>query len=90
MMRLALVPLLALLLCGQAVGQSIQPTKIRVRGHPGIELHYIEQGHGEPLILLYGGQGDYRSWEPQMKVLSPQFSQAFNEAVLKFFANHRR
>lgn len=69
-MRLALLPLLSLLLCGQAIGQSVQPTKIRVGG---VELHYIEQGQGEPLILLHGGQGDYRSWGPQMKVLSPQF-----------------
>jgi non-heme chloroperoxidase len=70
MMRLALLSLLSLPLCGQAIGQSVQPTKIRVRG---IELHYIEQGQGEPLILLHGGQGDYRSWEPQMKLLSQQF-----------------
>jgi len=70
MMRVVLLTLLFLLLCGQAIGQSAQPTKIRVRG---VELHYIEQGQGEPLILLHGGQGDYRSWEPQMKVLSPQF-----------------
>jgi pimeloyl-ACP methyl ester carboxylesterase len=70
MMRLAFLPLLSLLLCAQAIGQSVQPTKIHVGG---VELHYIEQGQGEPLILLHGGQGDYRSWEPQMKVLSPQF-----------------
>jgi len=69
-MRVVLHTLLFLLLCGQAKGQSAQPTKIRVRG---VELHYIEQGQGEPLILLHGGQGDYRSWEPQMKVLSPQY-----------------
>jgi non-heme chloroperoxidase len=71
MMKLALLLLLSLLLCGQTIGQSVQPTKIRVRS--GIELHYVEQGQGEPLILLHGGQGDYRSWEPQMKALSPQF-----------------
>lgn len=70
MMRLALLPLLLLLLCGQAVGQSAQPTRIRVRG---VELHYIEQGQGEPLILLHGGQGDYRSWEPQIKAFSQQY-----------------
>jgi non-heme chloroperoxidase len=70
MIRLALLLLLSFLLCGQSIGQSVQPTKIRVRG---IELHYIQQGQGEPLILLHGGQGDYRSWEPQMKVLSSQF-----------------
>jgi pimeloyl-ACP methyl ester carboxylesterase len=70
MIRLALLPLLTLLLCAQAIGQSVQLTKIQVNG---VELHYIEQGSGEPLILLHGGQGDYRSWEPQMKALSPQF-----------------
>lgn len=57
MMRLALLPLLALLLCGQVIGQSVQPTRILVGG---IEIHYIERGQGEPLILLHGGQGDYR------------------------------
>jgi pimeloyl-ACP methyl ester carboxylesterase len=70
MVRLAVLPLLSLLLYTQAIGQSVQPTKINVRG---IELHYIEQGHGEPLVLLHGGQGDYRSWESLMKVLSPQY-----------------
>ena len=73
MMRLALLPLLSLLLCGQALGQSVQPTKIRVRGHRGIELHYIQQGQGAPLILLHGGAGDYRSWEPQIKAYSQQY-----------------
>jgi pimeloyl-ACP methyl ester carboxylesterase len=43
------------------------PTKIIVNG---VELHYISAGHGEPVILLHGGQGDYRSWEPQMAALS--------------------
>ena len=70
MMRLASLPLLSLLLCAQAVGQNVQPIKIHVRG---IELHYIKQGQGEPLILLHGGQGDYRSWESLMNLLSPQY-----------------
>ena len=70
MLRLALLLLLSLLLCVPAIAQSVQPTKIRVNG---VELHYIEQGQGEPLILLHGGQGDYRSWALQMKVFSQQF-----------------
>lgn len=69
-MKLAFLALLSLLLCGQSIGQNIQPTRILVGG---VELHYIEQGKGEPLILLHGGQGDYRSWESQLKALSPQF-----------------
>ena len=94
-MRLALFPVLSLLLCVQAIAQSVQPTqptKVRVRG---IELHYIQQGHGEPLILLHGGTCDYRSLEPQMteQAIIPKAGhgsprenpKAFNEAVLKIF-----
>ena len=44
-----------------------EPTKIHVNG---VDLHYISAGSGEPVILLHGGQGDYRSWEPQMAELS--------------------
>jgi pimeloyl-ACP methyl ester carboxylesterase len=68
--RILLTPLLLLLLCAQAATQSVQPTKIQVRG---VELHYIEQGQGEPLILLHGGMGDYRSWEPQIKAFSQHY-----------------
>jgi non-heme chloroperoxidase len=50
--------------------KSVQLAKIRVRG---VELHYIEEGRGDPLILLHGGQGDYRSWEPQIKAFSQQY-----------------
>ena len=33
--------------------------------------HIIESARsGEPVILLHGGQGDYRSGEPQMRELS--------------------
>ncbi len=32
----------------------------------GVELHYIEQGQGEPLVLLHGGLSDYRRFAPQM------------------------
>jgi pimeloyl-ACP methyl ester carboxylesterase len=39
----------------------------------GVELHYIEQGHGDPVILLHGGQGDYRAWSPQILVLKPHY-----------------
>src|SRR6266536_5482802 len=70
MLRSALTLLLILLLHQPALAQSLQPTKIRANG---VELHYIEQGQGEAIVLLHGGQGDYRSWELLMKVLSPQY-----------------
>ncbi len=62
--------LLSALFCGMATGQSLRPTKVSVNG---VELHYVERGRGEPLILLHGGQGDYRSWAPQMEELSRSF-----------------
>jgi len=34
---------------GPAASHSVQPTQMHVRG---VELHYIEAGRGEPLILL--------------------------------------
>ena len=53
-----------------ASGQAPAPTTLNTHG---IELTYVEQGHGAPVILLHGGQGDYRSWAPQLAALSPHF-----------------
>jgi pimeloyl-ACP methyl ester carboxylesterase len=62
---------IALLLCSVlARAQTLDPKRLVVGG---VELHYIEQGQGEPLILLHGGQGDYRSWQPHMDALSPRY-----------------
>jgi pimeloyl-ACP methyl ester carboxylesterase len=33
----------------------------------GVDLAYIEQGHGEPVLFVHGGTGDYRDWEQQLK-----------------------
>jgi hypothetical protein len=50
-----LAALLLLPSLGPAFAQSGQPTRVVVGD---VELHYIEQGQGEALILLHGGQGD--------------------------------
>lgn len=62
--------LLSVVFCGLASGQGVPPTKVRVNG---ADLHYVERGRGEPLILLHGGQGDYRSCAPQMEEFSRSF-----------------
>lgn len=62
--------LLLTLFCGQATGQAARPTKVRVGG---VELHYVQRGSGEPLILLHGGQGDYGTCGPQVDELSRSF-----------------
>ena len=65
-----LVAALVSLALGLVSAQTERPTRIRANG---VELHYIEQGQGEPLILLHGGQGDYRAWPPQLQALSPRY-----------------
>jgi len=62
--------LFVLLLSTQAVGQQPQPIRIDVNG---IELHYVEQGSGEPVIFIHGGSGDYRAWLSQLKIFSSHF-----------------
>ena len=62
--------LLSMMLCRAVAGQSDGAVRIRV---DGVELHYVESGRGEPLILLHGGQGDYRSWGAQMDALSRHY-----------------
>jgi len=69
-MRYVLASSFLFLLSAQVFGQSIQPVKIQVNG---VELHYIEKGQGEALILLHGGIGDYRSWNPQVQAFAPDY-----------------
>ena len=57
------------LLCA-AGGQATEPIKVHVNC---VDLHYIEEGRGEPIILLHGGQGDYRAWRPQIDALSKRY-----------------
>jgi len=63
------LPILFLLLAIQVSGQT-QPAKILFNG---IELNYIEQGQGDPVIFIHGGSGDYRAWEPQVKLFSANY-----------------
>lgn len=53
-----------------AAAQSAELKKVNVNG---VEIHYIERGAGEPLILLHGGLFDYRSWEPQFEEFSKHY-----------------
>lgn len=71
-MKATLSFLAAAVMLGSAMahGETVEPRQISVGG---VELHYIEQGSGEPLILLHGGQGDYRSWRPHIEALSPDY-----------------
>lgn len=53
-----------------SLARSAEPVKV-MAGQ--VHLHYTEQGQGQPVILLHGGQADYRAWQPQIDVLAPQY-----------------
>ena len=46
-----------------------QLTRLRVNG---VELHYLENGKGVPVIFVHGGLDDYRMWEAQVEPFSQQ------------------
>ena len=54
----------------QGENQNQEPRKVIVGA---VELHYIEKGKGEPLILLHGGQGDYRAWPRQIEAFASRY-----------------
>jgi pimeloyl-ACP methyl ester carboxylesterase len=39
----------------------------------GVELHYVAQGQGAPVVLVHGGLADYREWAPQMERFARHF-----------------
>jgi pimeloyl-ACP methyl ester carboxylesterase len=39
----------------------------------GVELSYIEQGTGAPVVFVHGAGGDLRAWEPQRQAIAPQY-----------------
>lgn len=61
---------LAMLVSVEVGGQGLTPQRIALGG---VELHFIEQGQGEPVILLHGGQADYRMWQTHMQELSQHY-----------------
>jgi pimeloyl-ACP methyl ester carboxylesterase len=44
--------------------------KVRVNG---VELHYLDKGSGIPVVLIHGGLGDYREWNPQIERISSHY-----------------
>ena len=62
--------LLCLGVCFTGYGQIPEARKIDL---DGVEIHYIEKGTGEPLVLLHGGLYDLRSWEPQFAEFAKKY-----------------
>ncbi len=39
----------------------------------GVDLHYIEAGKGDPIVLVHGSLSDYRTWGPEVKSFSKRY-----------------
>ena len=39
----------------------------------GVDLAYVQQGQGEPVLFVHGGSGDYRAWEQQMDAFGARY-----------------
>jgi pimeloyl-ACP methyl ester carboxylesterase len=48
---------------GESVSKRPPPQRITING---AELHYVEEGAGEPVVFVHGGLGDFRTWGPQV------------------------
>jgi hypothetical protein len=44
--------------------------KIRANG---VELHYIDQGKGVPVVFVHGGLVDYRRWFDQVEPFAKKY-----------------
>ena len=47
-----------------------QTRQLRVNG---VDLSYIEQGSGAPVVFVHGAVGDLRAWEPQRQAIATQY-----------------
>ena len=36
----------------------------------GVDIAFVERGHGQPVVFVHGGTGDLRTWEGQMEEFS--------------------
>jgi pimeloyl-ACP methyl ester carboxylesterase len=68
--RLVFLGLILSLSFLDSLGQEPVPSKVTVNG---VELHYIEAGTGDTVILLHGGTGDYRSLPGPFQTLSEKY-----------------
>jgi non-heme chloroperoxidase len=69
------LPLLLLLSTGlvaQGDGERFSALIKNVRVN-GVKLHYLEKGNGIPVVLIHGGLGDYREWNPQIERISSHY-----------------
>ncbi len=51
----------------------VERTQLKKFHVNGTELHYVEQGEGDPVVFVHGGLGDFRTWGPQVGPFSERY-----------------
>lgn len=51
----------------------VPPPKVQHARVNGVDLAYVEQGHGVPVVLVHGGAGDHRHWEGQREAVAERY-----------------
>ncbi len=70
MICLSLCAALPTALLAQETTAQTTLAKVRVNG---VELHYVDQGSGVPVVFVHGGLEDYRSWQGQVETFSKRY-----------------
>jgi pimeloyl-ACP methyl ester carboxylesterase len=77
MIRSGHVWILVTVTCGLAgailTAQSAAAPKPRQLDVNGVELTYVDEGKGEPIVFVHGAVGDLRFWEPQRQGFASKY-----------------
>ena len=52
---------------------SVPPPKVQHAWVNGLDLAYVEQGHGVAVVFVHGAPGDHRCWEGQREVVADKY-----------------
>ena len=72
---------------GSTAAPAVEPTPtVQYMQVNGAQLAYVEQGSGEPVVLMHGGTGDYRAWDAHRPILAGAGYRAISYS-LRYFGN---
>jgi pimeloyl-ACP methyl ester carboxylesterase len=52
---------------------SVRPPEVHHARVNGVDLPYLDQGHGVPVVFVHGTTGDHRAWEDQREAVAERY-----------------
>jgi pimeloyl-ACP methyl ester carboxylesterase len=53
--------------------RAAEPPQMRLLRVNGVDLSYLEEGAGAPVVFVHGSFADLRFWEPQRQAIAQQY-----------------